>query len=164
MRLNQIALIVIIFIIVSFLLTIFGVLPVTLIDILSYSLLIVGIALVYSEGIRQNGLSVFLGSVIFLIGVYVLITENFSLNINKEISVPIILIISGTGLLVLHIISSTRIIFLLISIACLSSGITLMIVDSKWSIRTFTHSVMPVLNYLWPIIIILAVFVLFLRK
>ncbi|MBK9097051.1 MAG: hypothetical protein IPM14_02815 [bacterium] len=164
MRLNQIALIVIIFIIVSFLLTIFGVLPVTLIDILSYSLLIIGMALVYSEGIRQNGLSVFLGSVIFLIGVYALISENFTLNINKEISVPIILIISGSGLLILHIITSTRIIFLLVSIACLSSGMTLLILDSRWSISTFIHSVIPVLNYLWPIIIILAVFILLLRK
>ena len=164
MRLNQIALIVIIFIIVSFLLAIFGVLPVTLIDILSYSLLIIGMALVYSEGIRQNGLSVFLGSVIFLIGVYVLISENFTMNINKEISVPIILIISGAGLLILHIITSTRIIFLLVSIACLSSGMTLLIIDSRWSISTFIHSVIPVLNYLWPIIIILAVFILLLRK
>lgn len=164
MRLNQFALLLLAFIIISFLLSIFGVISVTVIDILSYSLLISGMVLVYSEGIRQNGLSVFLGSVIFLLGVYFLISENFSLNINEEISIPMIFIIAGAGLLVLHIVTSTRMIFLIISIICLSAGITLFIMNSRWNFKAFFNSVIPVLNYLWPMAIFLAIIILLLRK
>ena len=164
MRLNQFALLVLVFIIISFLLSIFSVISVTVIDILSYSLLISGMALVYSEGIRQNGLSVFLGSVIFLLGVYFLISENFSLNINEEISIPMILIIAGAGLLVLHIVTSTRMIFLIISVIFLSAGTTLYIINSRWNFTAFINSVIPVLNYLWPMAIFLAIIILLLRK
>lgn len=164
MRLNQFALLLIFFLIVSFLLLILDMISVTVMDILSYSLLISGMALVYSEGIRQKGLSVFLGSVIFLLGIYFLISENFTLNLGEGISIPIILVIAGAGLLVLHIVSSTRIIFLVISVIFLSSGITLLIIESRWSFRTFTQSFIPVINYLWPMVIFLAIIILLLRK
>lgn len=164
MRFNQLALFIIIFIIISFLLSVFGLILVTLTDILSYSLLITGMALVYSEAIRQQRLTVFLGSVIFLLGVYFLISKNFSLNINEEISIPIILIIAGAGLLVLHIVTSTRLIFLIISFICLSAGTTLYIMNSRWNIKAFFNSIFPVLNYLWPMVIFLVIIILLLRK
>lgn len=164
MRLNQFALIIILFLVISISLSLIGILSVTIIDILSYLLIVVGMALVYGEGIRQKGLSVFVGSVIFLMGVYFLISENFTLNINDEMNIPLILIFSGSGLLVLHIMTSTRIIFLIISIVCLSSGITLFIMNSRWNLRTFSHSVIPVFNYLWPTIFILAFLLFLLQK
>ena len=112
MKLNDLAILIVLFIIISFLLSIFRIISITLIDILSYSLLIIGIALVYSESIKQNRLSVFLGSIIFLLGVYFLVSENFNLNIKEDMSIPIILIFAGSALLVLHISTSAKIIFL----------------------------------------------------
>lgn len=164
MKLNDLALIIILFIIVSFVLSIFKIIPITLTDILSYSLLVVGIALVYGESLRQNRLTVFLGSIIFLLGVYFLITENFNLNINEGMSIPLILILAGSGLLVLHISTSTKIIFLIISIIFLSAGLILLIVNSHWRFGSFLLSVLPILNYLWPVLIILFVLVILLRN
>ena len=103
MKLNNLAVIIVLFIVIAFLLSTFKVIDLTLTDILSYSLLIIGIPLVYGESIRQNRVSVFLGTIIFLLGVYFLISENFELNNRDGMSVPIILIFAGTGLLVLHI-------------------------------------------------------------
>jgi len=163
MRLNDLAIIVVVFIIVSFLLSLFNILSITFTDILSYSLLIIGIALVYGESIRRNRLSVFLGSVIFLLGVYFLISENFSLNISGVTSIPIILIFAGSGLLILHISTSTKNIFLIISIVLLSAGLTLFIVNSHWNISSFIQSFLPVLNFLWPVIIILILISLLLK-
>jgi len=137
MKLNDLALIIVLFIIVSFLLSILNVIDITLTNILSYALLIIGIALVYGESIRQNRLSVFLGSIIFLLGVYFLISENFELNNRNGMSVPIILIFAGTGLLVLHISTKTKKIFLIISIILLSKGLTLLIMNSHLSIGSF---------------------------
>ncbi len=163
MKLNHLAVLVILFIVVSFLLSIFKIIPLTFADILSYSLIVIGIGLVYGESIRQNRLSVFLGSIIFLVGVYFLVSENFELNTSGEMSVPIILILSGSGLLVLHISTSTNKIFLIISIILLTAGLTLLLTSSHWRMGTFIHSFLPVLNFLWPALIILMLIVLFLK-
>jgi len=163
MKLNDLAIIIVLFIIVAFLLSILNVIDITLTNILSYALLIIGIALVYGESIRQNRISVFLGSVIFLLGVYFLISENFELNNRDGMSIPIILIFAGTSLLVLHISTKTKKIFLIISIILLSAGLTLLIMSSHLSIGSFIQSLLPVLNFLWPAIIILIVIALFLK-
>jgi hypothetical protein len=164
MKLSDLALLIVLFIIATFLLSIFNFISITLIDILSYSLLIIGIALVYSETVRQNRLSVFIGSIIFLSGVYFLITENFNLNISEGMSIPLIMIFAGLGLLVLHISTSTKIIFLIISIVFTSAGLILLIVYSHWSFGSFLLSVLPILNYLWPVLIILFVLVILVKN
>jgi hypothetical protein len=82
----------------------------------------------------------------------------------EGMSIPIILIFAGSGILVFHIVTSTRLIFLIVSIICLTSGITLFVMNSSWSFKTFVHALMPVLNYLWPISILIVVLVLLLRR
>jgi len=164
MKLSDLALLIVLFIIATFLLSIFNFISITLIDILSYSLLIIGIALVYSETVRQNRLSVFIGSIIFLSGVYFLITENFNLNISEGMSIPLIMIFAGLGLLVLHISTSTKIIFFIISIVFTSAGLILLIVYSHLNFGSFLLSVFPILNYLWPVLIILFVLVILVKN
>lgn len=163
MKLNHLAILVVLFIIVSFLLSVFKIISITFTDILSYSILIIGIALVYGESIRQNRLTVFLGSIIFLVGVYFLVSENFELTNSVGMSIPIILILAGSGLLVLRISTSTNRIFLIISIILLTAGLTLLLMNSHWSIGSFIQSFLPVLNFLWPALIILMLIVLFLK-
>jgi hypothetical protein len=163
MKLNNLAVIIVLFIVISFLLSTFKVIDLTLTDILSYSLLIIGIALVYGESIRQNRVSVFLGTIIFLLGVYFLISENFELNTRDGMSVPIILIFAGTGFLVLHISTKTKKIFLIISVILLSAGLTLLTMNSHLSLGLFFQALLPVLNFLWPAIIILILIALFLK-
>ena len=163
MKLNDLALIIVLFIILTFLLSVFNIISIVLTDILAYSLLVIGIALVYTETIRQNRPSVFLGSIIFLFGVYFLITENFNLNLADAVYVPIILIFGGSGLLMLYISTSTNKIFLLISIIFLSTGIVLITANSHWGIRSFILSILPVLNFFWPVMIIFLILI-FLMK
>ncbi|MBE0571626.1 MAG: hypothetical protein IH618_08800 [Ignavibacteriaceae bacterium] len=163
MKLNHLAILVVLFIIVSFFLSIFKTISMAFADILAYSLIIIGIALVYGESIRQNRLSVFLGSIIFLVGVYFLVSENFELTNSVGISIPVIIILAGSGLLVLHISTSTNRIFLIISIILLTAGLTLLLMNSHWSIGSFIQSLLPVLNFLWPALIILMLIVLFLK-
>lgn len=163
MKFNHLAIIIVVFIILSFLLSLFNIISITLADILSYSLLIIGVALVYGESIRRNRLLVFLGSVIFLLGVYFLVSENFDLNISEVVSIPIILIFAGSGMLILHISTSTKTLFLIISVLLLSAGMTLFITQSRWNISSFFQSLLPVLNFLWPIIIIVILIALLLK-
>ncbi len=163
MKLNDLALIIVLFIIITFLLSVFNFISINLTDILAYSLLVIGVALVYSETIRQNRPSVFLGSIIFLFGVYFLVTENYCLIIGDEVYVPIILIFGGSGLLMLYITTSTHKIFLLISIIFLSAGITLIIANSHWGVKSFLLSILSVLNFFWPVTIIFLVLIFLMR-
>jgi hypothetical protein len=163
MKLNDLALILILLIIVSFVLSAFNLISFSFPNILSYSLLVSGIALVYTEIIRQNRLLVFLGSVIFLVGVYFLITENFILNFGDAVYIPLILIFGGAGLLMLYISTATQKIFLYISIIFLSAGTTIIITNSHWELKTFFLSISPVFNFLWPVLIIFVILVFLMR-
>ncbi|MCW8805307.1 MAG: hypothetical protein OQK56_02505 [Ignavibacteriaceae bacterium] len=163
MKLNDLALIIVLFIIVTFLLSTFNIISVAITDILAYSLLVIGVALVYTETIRQNRPSVFIGSIIFLFGVYFLITENFNLKITDTVYVPIILIFGGAGLLMLYISTSPNKIFLFISIIFLTAGITLIVANSHWGIKSFFLSILPVLNFFLPVIIIFLLLIFIMR-
>jgi hypothetical protein len=163
MKLNDLAIIIVLLIIISFILSAFNISPVALTNILAYSLLIIGVAVVYTETIRQNRFSVFIGSIIFLFGVYFLITENFNLIIPEDFYIPLILIFGGTGLLMLYISTATQKLFLYISIIFLTAGITLIIANSHWGIRTFIHSFLPVLSFLWPILIVFLLLIFLMR-
>lgn len=163
MKLNDLALITILFIIISFVLSAFEIIKIEITEILAYSLLVIGIALVYSETIKQNRLSVFVGAIIFLFGVYFLITENFYLNISDDFYVPLILIFGGGGLLILYIATAAQKIFLFLSLIFLSAGTAIIIANSHWSLKVFYLSFLPVLNSLWPVIIIFLLIIFLMR-
>jgi hypothetical protein len=163
MKLNDLTLIIILFIIVSFILSLFGIISFAFTDILAYSLLVIGAALVYTETIRQNKLSIFLGTIIFLFGVYFLVTEKFNLNPGEEYYVPIILILSGSGFLLLYTLTSVQKIYLIGSLVLITSGMTLLVISSNLAVKSFFFSILPVLEFLWPVIIILLILFFLLR-
>ena len=163
MKLNDIAIALLIFIIVSLILSFLDILSISFQDILSYSLLTIGISLVYSEVIRQNKFLIFLGSLIFLAGIYFLIAENFDVHINEGMSLPIILIFCGSGLLMVYISGSTQKIYLIVSVILLSSGLALFIAKSNWSGSSYIESLLSVTNFLWPVAILIVILVLLLR-
>lgn len=163
MKLNDLALIIILFIIVSFILSLFGIISFAFTDILAYSLLVIGTALVYTEAIRKNKLSIFLGTVIFLFGVYFLVTEKFNLNPGEEYYLPIILLFCGSGLLLLYTLTSVRKIYLIGSLVLITSGMTLLVISSHLAVRSFFFSLLPVLEFLWPVLIILLILFFLMR-
>jgi len=163
MKLNDLALIIILFIIVSFILSLFGIVSFAFTDILAYSLLVIGTALVYTETIRQNKLSIFLGTVIFLFGVYFLVTEKFNLNPGEEYYLPIILLFCGSGFLLLYILTSVRKVYLIGSLILITAGTTILIVTSHLAMKSFYIALLPVLEFLWPVVIILLILFFLMR-
>ena len=163
MKLNDLALIIVLFIIISFILLTFDLISVAFTNILAYSLLVIGVALVYSETIRQNGLSVFLGSVIFLFGMYFLITENFNLSLNNSYYIPLVLIFGGTGLLLIFISNTNKKMFLYFSAVFLLAGSILLITKSHSGIKSFFISILPVMNFLWPVVIVFIILVFIMK-
>ena len=163
MKLNDLALIIILFIIVSFVLSLFNIISFVFTDILAYSLLVIGVALVYTETIRQNKISVFIGTIIFLFGVYFLITENFNVIPREEFYLPIIFTFCGSGLLMLYILTTREKVFLIGSSILLITGTIILIFNSHLAVKTFLLALLPVLKFLWPILIIFLILVFLMR-
>lgn len=162
-KINDISLVILIFAFLLILLSFLNILSTSFSDILSYLMIAVGLILVYSEIIRQNRVLIFLGSIIFMVGIFFLITENFYVELNPNMSVPIILIFAGSGLLLVHITTSTKNIFLITSVILLSVGLTLLLVGSHWKVGLFINSVLPVINYIWPVVLVAIIIILLLR-
>lgn len=163
MKLNDLALIIVLFIIVSFVLSLFKIISFVFTDILAYSLLVIGLALVYTETIRQSKVSVFVGTIIFLFGVYFLITENFNINPREEFYLPILLIFCGSGLLMLYILTNSSNIILIFSIIAFAAGTTILLIISNLAVKSFFLALLPVLNFLWPVLIILFILIFLMR-
>ena len=163
MKINELTIVILIFLLLTILLSILKIVNLSFSDILSYLMITIGAILVYSETIRQNKVLVFLGSEILLLGVFFIITENFNVDLTSSVSIPIILIFAGSGLLIVYISTSTNKYILLGSAVLLSVGLTLLLIKSHWGVGLFIKSLLPVLNFLWPISLIILILVLLLR-
>lgn len=162
-RLNNFAWLIILFVIVSTFLTILNVISLSFTNILAYSLLATGMALVYSEIIRQNKILIFLGSIIFLLGVFFLISENFDVHLKEGMSLPIIMIFTGAGMQLLYISTPNKKSFLAISVILLAAGLTFFILNSNLNLGSFFHSLIAILKFFWPVLFILIFLILLLR-
>lgn len=160
MKLNYLVAITIALIIIFLLLSFLNVFSVNFSEIISYLLILTGIYFVYVETTKQNRLMIFIGSILFLLGTFFIIVKNFNLQTNKRIAIPLILIFSGAGLLIVYITTSAKKTVLIISALLLSAGLSLFMFQSRFGIDSFIKSVLPVLNFLWPVFIILIVLII----
>lgn len=164
MKINYIAVVITAFIIISMLLSLIGVISASFSEILTYSVMIIGIYFVYSEVSDGNVFLVFLGSVLFLAGIYYLVVDYFNLQTMNGMIAPVALIFTGAGLFIIYITSRLKKFVLLISIILLTVGTTLIIAQSHFRFGSFIQAVLPVLNFLWPVIIIAALIIILIRK
>jgi len=164
MKTNYITVIIIAFIVISMLLSLIGVISFSFIEILTYSVMIIGIYFVYSEVSEGNIFLVFLGSVIFLAGIYYLVVDYFNLQMMNGIIAPIILILAGSGLFIVYITSRLKKYILIISVILVTVGVTLIIAKSHFKFDSFIQSVLPVFNFLWPVILIAVLIIFLVRK
>jgi hypothetical protein len=123
-----------------------------------------GIFLVYFESIRKNIVLIFLGSVLFLLGIYFLVVEQFNLRTSDDVAIPLILILCGTGLLNVYIVMLEKKLILIFSVMLLTAGLTLMSLQSHLGLSSFYTSILSVLNYLWPVFILAVLIILLIRK
>jgi hypothetical protein len=163
MKTNDLAIVILIFLLTAILLSVLNIIALSFSDILSYLMIAVGAILIYSETIKQNKLLIFLGAIIFLLGIYFIITNNFEVQINSSLGIPIILIFLGSGLLAVHITTSTNKYFLIGSITLLLVGLILLLINSHSEMGSFIKSLLPVINFLWPISLIIIILILLLR-
>lgn len=163
-KLNYLLIIILAFIFIYLLLLIAGVIATSLNEILSYCLITMGIFFVYYESTRKNIFMIFSGSVLFLLGIFFIIVEQFNLKTSDSIAIPLLLILIGTGLLIVYIVAVGKKIILVISVIGLTAGITVLTLQGHTQPDTFLKSILSVINYLWPVFVLTLLIVILIRK
>jgi hypothetical protein len=107
---------------------------------------------------------IFSGSVLFLLGIFFIIVEQFNLHTPDSIVIPLLLILIGTGLLIVYIIVTGKRLILLISVIILTVGITMLAFQSHIQVNTFLKSILPVVSYLWPVVVLALLIFVLIRK
>jgi hypothetical protein len=152
------------FLLVMFLLSGIGVLQFSAIEILCLLLIVAGIGLAYIGLGDKADVVVFLGTVLFLIGTLLLTILNFEVKIENNAYLPIVLLISAVGFLMIYINGPSRTLNVFISLLLFISASTLILIQTKFELGGFVQAILPVLSIYWPAIIIFILLVILLRK
>jgi hypothetical protein len=152
------------FLLAMFFLSGIGVLGFSTTEILSLLLIVAGIGLAYIGLGDKVDIVVFLGTVLFLVGTLVLTNLNFEVKIENTAYIPIVLLISSVGFLMIYINSTSKKFNLLISMLLLISAFTLIFTQTKFEFGGFVGAILPLLNVYWPAIVIFLLLVILLRK
>jgi hypothetical protein len=152
------------FSLVAFLLSGIGILNFSSVEILCFALIIAGMGLVYIGFGDKADLFVFSGTVLFLVGIVLLIILSFEVIIENTAYVLIILLISAVGFFMIYINRPSRKINVLISLLLFISSAVLILTRTKFEPTGFVHAIIPLLNIYWPVIVIFLLLVILLKK
>ncbi len=162
---NQlIGILTVVFIIISVLLNIFGIVYISGNNIFGYSFIILGSSLVYTAFIQNKKIIVFIGSATFLSGVLLIIHDNFEIYIRLDFILPIILLVAGCSLLMTYLTDFAKRILLLLALIFLAAGFILLIFQKSFDFEIYYRSVLSIIFVYWPIILIMIFVIIIINK
>lgn len=164
MKTNLVAAILLALFFIFILLSVTGIITISFSVIVSYLLLIGGMVLVYNAILKENKIETFIGAVFFLSGIFFLISENFDVMISNLLIVTILLLIFGSGFFIIFITNPGKRIHFYLSLVLLAAGLILIITGTQFKPLTLLNSLLPIVNYLWPPLIVLFLILVLMRR
>lgn len=153
-----------VFLVLSILLKIVGIINISITELAGYALIFYGIGTVYVSMGKNKKKFLFIGAVSFLVGVELFITSNYDFLKISNIVLPSIFFILGTAFLVLFIDDFSNKLLLAISVIFLISGIFFFTKLGTFNPNDFLKSTLSISMKYWPIIIIVTALILLLKK
>ena len=164
MRNNLIIVYLVIFISVLILLRSFGVIIINNDELIGYGLITYGLSLFYSAFIQSRKLFTFIGSTIFLIGVFFFIMGNFEFEKTDKIYVPAAIFILSISYLMLFLSDRSFKFGMYAAIILFTSGIGTLALMSTHGIENFITYTINIFNIYWPVLIILLAVIALVNK
>jgi hypothetical protein len=161
---NKVTAFLIFFLLISFLLRIFGIIDYSLTVISGYVLIIYGFTRVYSAFGNQEKAALFGGTVLFLVGIILFLSGSVDFPTPARMVIPSFMFIMGTGFLILFIDDYYNIVLLIVSAAFLLLGISATILWGNINPASFIDNIGVVTIRYWPIVLIAAGIMLLFRK
>lgn len=153
-----------IFLVLSILLKLVGILNISFTELAGYALIFYGLGTVYVSMGKNKKHLLFIGAVSFLIGVELFITSNYDFLNLSNIVLPSIFFILGTAFLVLFIDDLSNRLLLMIAIIFLISGFFFFTKLGTFNVSDFLKSTLSISITYWPVIIIITALILLLKK
>jgi hypothetical protein len=142
------------FLILAVIFKIIGLLNLNNEEILAYTFIFYGISSVYLSLGRDKKFRIFLGTVVFLIGIILFVLNNFDINNISKIIFPSILFILGIGFLMLYLDNINDKAMLYISLIFILTALVYSITIGSMKLGLFIYSIHHVILKYWIVAII----------
>ncbi len=153
-----------IFLIITLILKLFGLLNVDNNQLLAYTFIFYGISSVYISFGRNKRLQLFIGTVIFLIGIVFFLISNFDIFNSSHLIFPSTLLILGISCWMLFLDNTDDKAVLFISIIFILLGIIYSISVGAMRVGSFLNSILSIASKYWAIVLITFIIILLLRR
>lgn len=161
---NKVTAFLIFFILISFLLRIFGIIDYSLTVISGYVLIFYGFTQAYSSFGRGEKAALFGGTVLFLAGIILFLSGSIDFPSPARMVIPSFMFIMGAGFLILFVDDYHNIILLIVSAAFLLLGVSATILWGNIDSGSLIRNIGVVSVRYWPVVLIAAGIVLLFRK
>lgn len=145
-----------IFLALSIVLKLFGIIDVTGSELLGYAFIFYGITMVYSSFGENQQVVLFFGSSLFLTGLLLFLISNFEFTNDLDIIFPSILLIVGINFLMLFLDNPLRKYFLAVSLTSIISALAVTVLLGSITFSNFFTSVDNIAGKYWPVVLIAA--------
>jgi hypothetical protein len=145
-----------IFLALSIILKLFGVIDVSNIELLGYAFIFYGITIVYTSFGKNHPIALFFGSSLFLTGLLLFLISNFEFSDSNEIIFPSILLILGINFLMLFFNNLKKKGFLAVSLTSILLAVVVTILLGSITFLNFYNSILNITAKYWPIVLIAA--------
>jgi len=153
-----------VFFLLSIILKLFGIIDYTAGEIIGYAFIFYGLTLVYTTMGKNKKLVLFIGSSLFLAGVFLFIVNNFQLTDSSNLIFSALILIPGISFLILFIDDFSSKTFLYLSAAFTLFGLFITINSGSPSFTSFFSSIFYVALKYWPVVIIVAGIILIIKR
>ena len=164
MRNNLIIVYLVIFISALIILRSIGIIIINNDELIGYGLITYGLSLFYSAYIESRKLFIFIGSTVFLIGVFFFIMGNFEFENTDKIFIPAAIFILSVSSFMLYLSDTGFKVGMYSAIILFTAGIGALAIMSTHGIENFITYTVNIFNIYWPVLIILLAVIALVNK
>jgi hypothetical protein len=140
----------------ALLLKFFGFISLTGSEIFSYALIFYGLSDVYLSIGNNRKISLFFGTMFFLVGILFYVLNNFLIFWEPQMLLPSILIIPGIAYLMLNYDNPSNKKFLFIGAILIFAGLLVTIINGQFNLFLFYQSLFKISSLYWQIALVAA--------
>ncbi|HVO75991.1 MAG TPA: hypothetical protein VMT35_18350 [Ignavibacteriaceae bacterium] len=142
----------------------FGIIDYSAGEIIGYIFIIYGLALVYTSMGKDKKLLLFIGSSLFLAGVFLFIINNFQLTGSSNPILTSIILIPGISFFILFIDDFSNKLFLILSAGFTAVGLLIIISTGSPTFSSFFSSILYIAVRYWPVVLIVIGIALIIKR
>jgi len=125
-------------------------------ELYGYGFILYGIATVYTTFGEENRTVLFIGSVVFLVGIAISLPVHFDIIGISHLYIPAAVLIGGISLLIVYIDDLKNKVILTGAVILIIAGIVLIFISGKIYGTTFLKSIPDFIAVYWPVLLIAA--------